>query len=70
MHPGTALVNAEVLGDIFMIQLKTGIYEEARKVGTDQRNKQTYGNCLFEHLRKGNRYLNLSTKKVFLLESF
>jgi hypothetical protein len=56
MYPGAIFINAKILGDVFMIQLKTGIYEEARKVRTDQRNKQTYGNCFFEHLRKGNGY--------------
>lgn len=58
MHPWAALVNAKVLGYIFMVQLKTCIYEETRKVGTDQRNKQTYSNGFFEHLRKGNGYNN------------
>ena len=59
MHPGTGFINTKILGNIFMVQLKTRIDEEARKVGTDQRYKQTYGDCLFEHLRKDNVYRKL-----------
>lgn len=69
MHPWSTFIDTKVLGDIFMIQLKTGIDEETRKVRTDQRYKQTYGNCSFEHLRKFNGYLNVTSKKICFLES-
>lgn len=56
MHPRTTLINAKILGNIFLIQLKTGIDEKPRKVRTDQRYQQSYGNRLLEHLRKDNGY--------------
>jgi hypothetical protein len=39
MQPWAVFVDTKILGDIFMIQLETGIYEEARKAGADQRYK-------------------------------
>ena len=56
MHPGTRFIYAKIAGDVLMIELKTRIDEEARKVGTDQHYKQTYANYFFEHWRKGNSY--------------
>ena len=56
MHPGFVFINTKIFGYVFVIQLKTCIYKETWKAGTNQRNKQAYGNYPFEHLRKGNWY--------------
>ena len=32
MHPGFVFINAKIFGYVFLIQLKTCIYEETRKV--------------------------------------
>jgi len=39
MHPGPVFIDAKIFGDVFMVQLKTCIDEEARKAGANQRNK-------------------------------
>lgn len=65
MHPGAAFVNAKVAGYVLAIELKPRINKEARKAGTNQRDKQDDRNQSFEHWCKCNGYNKRSFQLLF-----